>query len=96
MNKEYQYSKAIQCQKNGCNHEATKSISLEIRVDNRREPATSSDYLFLCDEHAKECTFEEVVTDEGWESICGAFLSNGYVRPNKEFCNIIIRQYRVK
>jgi len=96
MNKVYQYDKAIPCQKNGCNHEATKSISLEIRVDDSHDPATSNDYLFLCDEHANECTFEGAVTDEGWESICTAFLSNGFVKPNKKFCNIRVRQYKVK
>lgn len=84
----------MRCNRKGCQNEATSSISVELRVHPDHEPATSTPLVYVCDKHAIEATWNELVSDEWFSKIGDEFEAKGYQRPVKKYCNLSISQLK--
>lgn len=81
----------MKCNKIGCPNDATKQIQLILRVHMNHKPAISTPFLFVCDSHANEVKFDELVAGDAWDRICAGIESMGYQKPDKNISSFTIQ-----
>lgn len=78
------------CNKKECLNAATYQLRLSLAIHANHEPALSTPFLYLCEEHKNDITFESVTDGYNWDKICLSFESIGRIAPKKEFSKLII------
>lgn len=87
----YLKTKTMKCNKMGCPLDATWELTIELRaLKSQTKPATTSPIMHLCDEHAMEAKWDDIVTDEWFSSLGNKFLESGFIAPVKEFSNLVL------
>lgn len=80
----------MKCQKINCQNQATKQIKLLISVHASHTPAESTPFVYTCDEHAKDLTFDSLVDDRSFKLLSNQFMAQGFQRPVRKFCTLKI------
>jgi hypothetical protein len=58
-------------------------------LDNSLAEAEAHMSLGVCDEHAAECTVDDLVSDEGWSVICNVFTETGRFPPERSKTEVL-------
>ena len=75
------------CDVRGCLRPARWAVSLALYAAYGRgphPPALAATDLAVCDECRPGITVADLVSDGGWETLCGAFEAVGHIRPDRE------------
>lgn len=81
----------MKCNKKECEKDAKYQLRISLAVHANHRPAISDPFLYVCDEHKNDITFESLTSAPGnWERICAGLVIVGRQAPKKEFSKLII------
>jgi hypothetical protein len=81
----------MKCSRKDCQNEATNSVTAELRVHKKHPPALSTPLLYVCDDHALDVTWSEVITDQWFNELGNRFTQSGFAAPVKKYSNLVIK-----
>lgn len=79
----------MNCARKGCSKTAVWQPNLGLRTASSDVEAEAAIGIGLCDEHKAEARLEDLVTDKGWEMICGQFGEMGRAIPDRSRTRLI-------
>lgn len=77
------------CNKEGCKNHSQFYIRLSLAVNKKHPPASSGPMLWVCADHI-DVKWDDLVSNELWDTICKSFLKMGRMAPLKEFSSLEI------
>jgi hypothetical protein len=77
------------CDRKACHGQGTwRPVLLVTTKGYSGPPAKSVVGLRICDDCRKKMTVADLVTDDGWTSICAAFTLRGFARPTRKLTKL--------
>ena len=81
----------MECSRKGCEQDADGIPVLLLRATRKGVAAEAEMDLHICSGHILQSTYEDFITDEGWDSLASVFVSKGLARPVRAYTGLIWR-----